>query len=109
MKDNSHIWYIVLIGLVVISAVGTLMFLWYTQRSNSAAYQPIQTTYTPAPRQSSTPSVEPSAIADAQDEQITKLKKIETSDELSSIESDIKNTDISNLDKEITEIEEALQ
>lgn len=103
-KDQTHIWYIVLALIVVTSAIGTLAYLYYTTTRSNIAYEPL--TATAAPRASIQPTLQPSPTGDPA---TIELSKTESSDTLESIEKDIDNTKLDQLDQELGEIEAELQ
>lgn len=106
MKDNSHLWYIVLGLIVVVSAVGTLAFLYYTTSKNSIAYEPLNTTSTPLPRATTAPTTVPTPTIDPS---IADLKTTSNSDTIEDIQSDLEKTNLNNIDKELVDIEGELQ
>lgn len=105
-KDNTHIWYIILALIVVVSAIGTLAYLYYTTTRNSIAYEPLTTTSAPRATTSATAQPSPSPSGDPATIELTKT---DNSDTIESIEKDINNTKLDELDKEMPQIEESLQ
>jgi len=87
-------WYLfVILAVILIGVVAGLWF--YNQKSLSLLNQ------TSAPAE----EVIPQAVEEETDTQTAALESQSESDEVASIEADLENTDLGNIDKEITDIE----
>ncbi|MCX6724857.1 MAG: hypothetical protein NTV20_02030 [Candidatus Shapirobacteria bacterium] len=102
-KDNffEKFWYLfVIIAIVLIGIVSTLWII--NQKSLKLSKEK---TTPPIVQQEVTPQPTSTVIAD---ETTIKLETQSDSDEIGAIENDIKATDLSNIDKEMADIEGAI-
>ena len=99
-NPRKYLWF-TLMGVAIIIFVLTLLGVRVIKPIFFSPKVPYKTSEAPSP----SPSARPTKAVDTE---TAALEKQEDSDEIEAIEADLKTTDFSNLDRELTEIESEL-